>query len=255
MNTQPNPIESLRAVTRRQFFGRAATGIGSVALASLLRDNLFAAGTSTAALNPLAPHSPHFAPRAKRAIYIHMAGSPSQLELFDYKPMLSELNGKPCPESLYKKERFAFIKGVPKMLGATHEFARYGKCGMELGKLIPHIGSHADDICLIRSMFTEQFNHAPAQLFLHTGAPRQGRPGMGAWLTYGLGSESQDLPAFVVLTSGGKTPDGCSEEGTAIEQRHRGRSKGKLAGFQAGKRVNRAGSEMFRGFVAFFTNR
>jgi hypothetical protein len=161
-------------------------------------------------VNPLAPHQPHFAPRAKRAIYIHMAGSPSQLDLFDPKPKLKELNGQPCPESLFKKERFAFIKGVPKMLGSPHEFARYGKCGMEMAKLIPHIGGVADDLCLVRSMFTEQFNHAPAQLFLHTGAPRQGRPGMGAWLTYGLGSESRDLPAFVVLTSGGKTPDGGS---------------------------------------------
>jgi hypothetical protein len=204
--------QSLLAVTRRQFFGRAATGIGTLALASLFKENLLAASADTqlATRNTLSPHQPHFPARAKRAIYIHMAGSPSQLELFDPKPKLRELNGKPCPESLYKKERFAFIKGVPKMLGATHEFTRYGQCGMELGKLLPHIGGVADEICLVRSMFTEQFNHAPAQLFLHTGAPRQGRPGMGAWLTYGLGSESRDLPAFVVLVSGGKTPDGGS---------------------------------------------
>ncbi len=199
--------ECLKVDTRRQFFGRCATGIGTLALASLLKENLLAtsADTQHATRNTLSPQEPHFPARAKRAIYIHMAGSPSQLELFDHKPKLRELNGKPCPESLYKKERFAFIKGVPKMLGATHEFARYGQCGMELGKLIPHIGGVADDLCLVRSMFTEQFNHAPAQLFLHTGAPRQGRPGMGAWLTYGLGSESRDLPAFVVLVSGGKT--------------------------------------------------
>ncbi len=197
--------QSLHAVTRRQFFGKCATGIGSLALASLLKDDLFAA---TAPLNPLAPKAPHFAAKAKRAIYIHMAGSPSQLDLFDYKPKLRELNGQPCPESLFKKERFAFIKGVPKMLGTPHKFVPYGKCQMAMSELVPHLGSVADEICLIRSMFTDQFNHAPAQLFLHTGAPRQGRPGMGAWLTYGLGSEAKDLPGFVVLTSGGKSPDG-----------------------------------------------
>src|SRR5262249_15232421 len=123
--------QQLLAVTRRQFFGRCATGIGSLALASLLKENLWAAGANTehGIRNTLSPQQPHFPARAKRAIYIHMAGSPSQLELFDYKPKLRELNGKPCPESLYKKERFAFIKGVPKMLGATHEFERYGQCG------------------------------------------------------------------------------------------------------------------------------
>ena len=202
--------DSLRALTRRQFFGRAATGIGSLALASLLKDDLFAAGGKPrpGGVDLLAPRQPHFAPRAKRIVYIHMAGSPSHLDLFDPKPKLKELNGQPCPESLYKKERFAFIKGVPKLLGSPHDFMRYGKCGMELSNLLPHTGAVADDLCLVRSMFTEQFNHAPAQLFLHTGAPRQGRPGLGAWLTYGLGSESRDLPAFVVLVSGGKSPDG-----------------------------------------------
>ncbi|HMJ88700.1 MAG TPA: DUF1501 domain-containing protein [Candidatus Acidoferrum sp.] len=198
--------QSLLASTRRQFLGRTAFGIGGLALASLLNDNAFALEGAPA--NSMAPKTPHFAPKAKRAIYIHMAGSPSQLELFDPKPKLAELTGKPCPDSLYKKERFAFIKGVPKMLGATHKFQQYGKCGMELGELIPHIGSVADEICLVRSMHTDQFNHAPAQIFLFTGSPRQGRPGMGSWLTYGLGSESQDLPGFVVLVSGGKTPDG-----------------------------------------------
>jgi hypothetical protein len=139
-----------------------------------------------------------------------MAGAPSQLDLFDYKPKLVEMNGQPCPESLFKKDRFAFIKGVPKMLGTPHKFARHGEGGIELSGLLPNLSTVTDDICVIRSMFTDQFNHAPAQLFLHTGAPRQGRPSMGAWLTYGLGSESRDLPGFVVLVSGGKTPDGGS---------------------------------------------
>ena len=196
---------ALLATTRRQFLGRTATGIGGMALASILGGEALG---EMAGVNPLAPKLPHFAAKAKRVIYIHMAGSPSQLDLFDYKPKLRELNGQPCPESLFKKERFAFIKGVPKMLGTPHDFQRYGKCGMELSKLVPNLGSVADELCLVRSMYTDQFNHAPAQLFLHTGAPRQGRPSMGSWLTYGLGSESADLPGFVVLTSGGKTPDG-----------------------------------------------
>jgi hypothetical protein len=200
----------LQTVTRRQFFGRSAVGIGSLALGTLLNDRLLAKGTPAglAPENPLAPKAPHFSPRAKRAIYLHMAGAPSCLDLFDYKPKLIELNNQPCPESLYKKERFAFIKGVPKMLGTPHKFARHGQSGIELSELLPHLATVADDITVVRSLHTSQFNHAPAQLFLHTGAPRQGRPGMGAWLSYGLGSESQDLPAFVVLVSGGKTPDG-----------------------------------------------
>jgi hypothetical protein len=200
--------QGLLGVTRRQFLGRSSIGIGGLALASLFRGDLF--GASAVAVNPMAPKAPHFPAKAKRAIYIHMAGSPSHLDLFDPKPKLKELNGQPCPESLYKKERFAFIKGVPKMLGSPHQFKRFGKCGMELSELLPHTGGVADDICLIRSMNTDQFNHAPAQIFIFTGSPRQGRPGMGAWLTYGLGSESQNLPGFVVLVSGGKTPDGGS---------------------------------------------
>ncbi|HXG49284.1 MAG TPA: DUF1501 domain-containing protein [Methylomirabilota bacterium] len=202
--------QALRTITRRQFFGRGAVGLGSLALGTLLNERLFATGAvaGRAPEDPLAPRPPHFAPRARRAIYLHMAGAPSSLDLFDYKPKLIELNNQPCPESIYKKERFAFIKGVPKMLGTPHRFARHGQCGLELSHLLPHLATVADDIAVVKSMHTSQFNHAPAQLFLHTGAPRQGRPGMGAWLTYGLGNPSQDLPAFVVLVSGGKTPDG-----------------------------------------------
>ena len=194
----------LQQLTRRQFFGKTAVGIGGVALASLLNERVLASALE----NPMAPKQPHFRPRAKRAIYLHMAGAPSHLDLFDYKPKLVEMNGKDCPESLFKKDRFAFIKGVPKLLGTPHKFCRHGQCGMELSNLLPHLATIVDDVALVRSLHTDQFNHAPAQLFLHTGAPRQGRPGMGAWLTYGLGSESQDLPGFVVLVSGGKAPDG-----------------------------------------------
>ena len=199
--------EALRATTRRHFFRQCGVGLGGLALTSLLNDPLRAADPSSI-LNPLSPKPPHFAPKAKRVIYLHMAGSPSQLDLFDYKPKLIELNGQPCPESLFKKERFAFIKGVPKMLGTPHKFARHGQSGLELSTMLPHLAEVADDLCVVKSMFTDQFNHAPAQLFLHTGSPRLGRPGMGSWITYGLGSESQNLPGFVVLTSGGKTPDG-----------------------------------------------
>jgi hypothetical protein len=196
---------ALQAITRRHFFSRTALGVGGVALASLLDNKLFA---SAAGGNALAVKQPHFPAKAKRVVYLHMAGSPSQLDLFDYKPKLNEMNGQPCPESLFKKERFAFIKGVPKMLGTPHKFSKHGKSGQELSHLLPHLASVADEIAVVRSMYTDQFNHAPAQIFLFTGSPRQGRPSMGSWLTYGLGSETQDLPGFVVLVSGGKTPDG-----------------------------------------------
>ena len=196
--------DQLKFSTRRQFFGRCAVGIGGLALTSLLNEKLLGSALD----NPMAPRQSHFKPRAKRAIYLHMAGAPSHLDMFDYKPKLVDMNGKDCPESLFKKDRFAFIKGVPKLLGTPHKFAQHGQCGMELSNLLPHLATIADDITLVKSMHTDQFNHAPAQLFLHTGAPRQGRPGMGAWLTYGLGSETQDLPGFVVLVSGGKAPDG-----------------------------------------------
>jgi hypothetical protein len=179
-----------------------------MALTSLLNEQLFSASGGPKETDAMASRPPHFAPRAKRVIYLHMSGSPSQLDLFDPKPKLVELNGKPCPESLYKKERFAFIKGVPKMLGTPHKFHRHGRSGMELSEVLPHLSEVADDIALVRSMVTDQFNHAPAQLFLYTGAQNPGRPSMGSWLTYGLGSETNDLPGFVVLVSGGKVPSG-----------------------------------------------
>jgi hypothetical protein len=198
--------EHLRAVTRRHFFKQCGVGLGGLALTALQNEGLFA--STPASGGPMAPKAPHFPARAKRVIYLHMAGSPSQLDLFDYKPKLVELNGEPCPESLIENERFAFIKGIPKMLGTPHSFERLGKSGIELSGLLPHLATVADEIAVVKSMYTDQFNHAPAQLFVHTGSPRQGRPSMGSWLTYGLGSEGRDLPGFVVLVSGGKTPDG-----------------------------------------------
>ncbi|HTD66947.1 MAG TPA: DUF1501 domain-containing protein, partial [Candidatus Limnocylindria bacterium] len=199
--------EALRAVTRRHFFRQCSVGLGGIALTSLLNERLFGRDQAYP-LDPMFPKTPHFPAKAKRVIYLHMAGSPSQLDLFDYKPKLIEMSGQPCPESLFKKERFAFIKGVPKMLGTPHKFEKHGQAGVELSTMLPHLKDVVDDLCVVKSMYTDQFNHAPAQLFLHTGSPRLGRPGMGSWVTYGLGSETQNLPGFVVLTSGGKTPDG-----------------------------------------------
>jgi len=206
-NVMDSHLEHFKSITRRHFFQRSATGIGTAALAAIANERVFAK-EGKAAENHLAPKPSHFPGKAKCVIYIHMAGSPSQLDLFDYKPKLNELNGQPCPESLFKNERFAFIKGVPKMLGTPHTFAKYGQCGAEVSNLLPNIATVVDDIAIVRSMVTEQFNHAPAQLFLNTGSAQLGRPSMGSWLTYGLGSENENLPGFVVLISSPQGPDG-----------------------------------------------
>lgn len=155
---------------------------------------------------PLAPKSPHFAPKAKRIIYLHMAGAPSQLELFDYKPELHKLHGQDCPQSLLKGKEFAFIEGVPKMMGPQANFEKRGESGIMVSDLLPHFSTVVDDVAIIKSMHTDEFNHAPAQLLMQTGGPRLGRPSMGSWVTYGLGSENDNLPGFMVLVSGGKTP-------------------------------------------------
>src|SRR5262245_32548627 len=196
---------------RRQLFKDCGVGLGSLALASLLDPTLFAAPTRDATLgrdDPLAPKKPHFPARAKHVIYLHMAGAPSTLDLFDHKPKLNELNGKLCPEEYIRGQQFAFIKGKPKLLGTPHKFGRYGRSGQEMSNIRPHLHTVADELCIVRSMHTDQFTHAPAQLFVHTGSPRLGRPGMGAWLSYGLGTENRNLPAFVVLVSGTAAPDG-----------------------------------------------
>jgi uncharacterized protein (DUF1501 family) len=190
----------LQRITRRHFFGSAGFGIGSLALASTMNDKLFAADALAGGF--------HHAPRAKSVIFLFMAGAPSQLDLFDYKPKLNQYDGQPCPEELIKGERFAFIKGVPKLLGSPHVFGKHGQSGAELSKLLPHLGTVADDIAIVKSMHTTQFNHAPAQILMNTGHQTPGRPSMGSWLTYGIGSESKDLPGFVVLLSGQNAPDG-----------------------------------------------
>jgi hypothetical protein len=195
--------KELLEITRRHFFGGLGFGIGSVALAALTEQKLFAQQPAEALL----PKPPHFAPKAKNVIFLFMAGGPSQLDLFDYKPKLNQYDGELCPEELIKGERFAFIKGVPKLLGSPHHFARHGRSGAELSNLLPHLASIVDDIAIIRSMHTTQFNHAPAQLFMNTGRQIVGLPSFGAWLTYGIGSENKDLPGFVVLLSGESAPD------------------------------------------------
>jgi uncharacterized protein (DUF1501 family) len=198
---------------RRQFLASCSGGIGGLALASLLnQDGLLAAeapaserpasGSANPA-NPLAPRPPHFAPRAKNCIFIFLEGAPSQIDLFDPKPKLNELNGQKLPESMTKNVRFAFIqKETAVLMGSPRTFQRHGQCGMELSDLIPNLATCADDIALVRSMHTDAFNHHPGQLMMNTGVPLFGRPSMGSWLNYGLGSESSSLPGYVVLTAG-----------------------------------------------------
>src|SRR5262245_13134098 len=190
-------MNDLVTATRRQFIRRTGLGFGAAALAALLHDD-----TATASSDPLASRKPQFAPTAKRVIYLHMIGAPSHLDLFDPKPELVKRDGEPCPESLLKGRRFAFIGGKMTLAGSPFKFKKHGKSGLELSELLPNLGSIADDIALVRTLHTEEINHAPAQMFLHTGFGRGGRPSFGSWVTYGLGSVGRDLPAYVTLLSG-----------------------------------------------------
>lgn len=196
------------ALTRRHFLQTCTTGLGAMWLASTAARGAGKLNFARPAAEPLAPLPPQFAAKAKRVIYLHMAGAPSQLELFDYKPDLARLDGKDCPQSFLEGKRFAFISGVPKMLGPQFPFHRAGKSGLWMSDRMPFLEQHVDDLCIIKSMRTDEFNHAPAQLLLHTGSPRLGSASMGSWVTYGLGTENQNLPGYIVLVSGGKTPDG-----------------------------------------------
>lgn len=188
--------------TRRGFFRRCAGGIGTAALAHLL------AGDGYASNDPLAPRQPHFDGKAKNVIFLFMEGAPSQMDLFDPKPELEKWNGKPLPPSMTKDLKLAFIKPTASVLASPRVFRPAGQCGMELSDLLPHTATIADDICLVRSMYSDAFNHHPGQLLLFTGHTQFGRPTMGAWVTYGMGSESRNLPGFVVLTSGVGTSGG-----------------------------------------------
>ena len=207
-----HPVYKSLERSRRDFLATSASGLGTVALASLLgADGLLSpagaaenpGGESPGGVDPLTPRFSHFAPRAKSCIFFFMEGAPSQIDLFDPKPKLKELSGQKLPDSLLKNVRFAFIqKETATLLGSNRVFKPHGACGMELSDLLPHIGSMADDILLVRSLHTDQFNHHPGQLLMQCGRAAFGLPSMGSWLTYGLGSESRNLPGYVVLNSG-----------------------------------------------------
>ena len=192
--------DSLQLRTRRQFLSSAGQfSLGAIALHAL---------AAPAPANPLAPRATHHGARAKRVIYLHMSGAPPHLDLFDYKPELVKRDGQNCPDSILKGRTFAFTTGVPKLMGTPRQFRQYGQAGLWMSDACPNFHGIADDITLVKSMHTDQFNHAPAQLLLFTGHARQGRPSMGSWATYGLGTENQDLPGFVTLISSGVQPSG-----------------------------------------------
>ncbi len=201
MNSFSRPIPPLAPefLARRTFLRRTGLSLGTMALGSLLREDSVAAVSTP---DPLAPRAPHFAPRAKHVIYLHMVGAPSQLDLFDPKPELQKLHGQLCPKSFIDGKRFAFIRGHPRLFGSRFAFQPRGQSGQLISELLPHLATVADEISVLRSLHTDEFNHAPAQMFLHTGFGRGGRPGLGAWVAYGLGSENRDLPAYVVMLSG-----------------------------------------------------
>jgi hypothetical protein len=204
-----------RLVTRRWFFRQCGVGLGTIALGELLRQSGFAAPPPSPPKlggegggDPLAVKQPHYPARAKRVIFLFMAGAPSHLELFDYKPQLAKYDGTLPPKHLIEGYRAAFINPNSKLLGPKFKFAKKGNCGAQLSELLPHLSTVVDDIAIVKSMVTDAFNHAPAQIFMNTGTQQFGRPSFGAWVTYGLGSESRDLPAFVVFSSGSKGPSG-----------------------------------------------
>lgn len=183
-------------LARRYFLNQCGVGLGKAALASLL------VGSTARADTTLPPKKPHFPGKAKAVIHLFMAGAPSQLDLFDYKPQLAKLEGKPIPPEVIKGQRYAFIRSDAAVLGPRFKFAKHGKSGTEISEVLPHLAKVVDDICLVRSVTTDQFNHAPAQIFFNTGFGQPGRPSFGSWVLYGLGSEAKDLPAFVVMSTG-----------------------------------------------------
>jgi len=205
----------LEEQTRRRFLTTSASGIGAAALGSLLSDDGLLSSVAGAeqhvTSNPLAPQKPHFGAPARSCIFIFNAGAPSHLDLFNPKPKLNELSGKPLPESLLEQVRFAFIqKATATLLGTKRKFTKYGQSGMDFSDLVPHLGSVADDLVMVRSMHSEQFNHHPGQLLMQCGRATFGLPAMGSWMTYGLGSESKNLPGYVVLTSGRGSSGGAT---------------------------------------------
>ncbi|MGP0067165.1 MAG: DUF1501 domain-containing protein [Isosphaeraceae bacterium] len=204
-------------MARRHFFEECRLGVGKIALAGLLGEAMAsrvirasAPSPFSESMNTLAPRPPHFAPRAGRVIHLFMAGAPSQLDLFDRKPELTRLEGKPLPPSVIGGQRYAFIRPDAAVLGPRFRFDRYGSCGAELSVMLPHLAEVVDEICIIKSAHTDQFNHAPAQIFLNTGFSQPGRPSLGSWVLYGLGSEAEDLPAFIVMSTGSGISGGAA---------------------------------------------
>jgi hypothetical protein len=185
--------------SRRHFLRDCGVGLGKIGLGGLLSQAWTPSARAASSLPPLAPHH---AAKAKRVIHLFMAGAPSQLELFDYKPELKRLEGKPIPPSVIMGQRYAFIRPDAAVLGPRYAFARHGQCGMELSEMLPHLAGIADQICLVKSVRTDQFNHAPAQIFFNTGFSQPGRPSLGSWALYGLGAETDNLPSFVVMSTG-----------------------------------------------------
>ena len=198
---------SLCYQTRRHFLHQCKTGMGAMALGAFLNGCGWSSTDGSSAEQPLRPKAPHFPGKVKSVIFLHMAGAPSQLEMFDFKPELAKMDGLPCPDSFLNGKKFAFIRGVPSLLGPQTQFNRYGESGTWLSDNLPEFRKVVDDVCLLKAVNTDQFNHAPAQLLMHCGTARLGRPSMGSWVTYGLGTENSNLPGFVVLTSGGRNPD------------------------------------------------
>lgn len=199
--------EQLRQRTRRHFLRDCQVGLGAMAFAALSGHGVNADEPIQIDRNqPMLPRASHFTPKAKNVIFLHMAGSPPNLDLFDYKPELVKRDGEDCPAEFFEGKQFAFTNGRPKLLGSPHSFKQYGEAGVWISDALPNLPDIVDDLCFVHSMNTDQFNHAPAQMLLYTGSPRMGRPAIGSWVTYGLGSENQDLPGFVVLISGGTNP-------------------------------------------------
>jgi len=194
-------------LTRRQLFQECGYGVGKIALASMLTE-AFAQGQPPR--NPLAPRRPHFRARAKAVIHLFMAGAPSQLELFDFKPELTRLEGRPIPAEIIGGQRYAFIRPDAATLGPRFRFRRHGQSGAELSEMLPHLATVADDTCIIKSMRTDQFNHGPAQIFLNTGFAQPGRPSLGSWVIYGLGAETENLPGFIVMSTGSGISGGAA---------------------------------------------
>ena len=210
MNTHPVD-HYLSTLTRRQLFQRVGLGVGGFALANLMNNDV-----SAVPQNPFA----HFAPKAKNVIYFHLVGAPSHLDLFDYKPELQKRNGELCPKEMFEGKQLAFIRSRPSLLGTSkdskYKFKKCGKSGIRISNLLPHLQTVADDMCFIRTLHTEQFNHAPAQMFMQTGFERFGRPSLGAWTNYGIGSPNKDLPGFVVMVTGSYPGAGNSVFGSGF---------------------------------------